>query len=161
LGGDLACDEAKGELRLYGRRYTLVDAQALCNHLDSLVGPVIAEVIMDNLESRLGRRDAQRVREEKPKAMMNELIDALEESDRLQGVGFTRVRLPENQSAPIQIEIANPCANGTTGAAKSFLFSWWKGALSILLSREFEVKDTQYDEQQDLMRCELHPRAFK
>jgi hypothetical protein len=161
LGLDLSWDKAKGELRLYGHRYTIVDAQALCDHLDSLVGPVVAEVIMNNLESRLGKRDAERAREEKPDGKTSEFIDLMVESDRLQGVGLTEVTLPESQPGPIRIEIANPSVKGTTGAAKAFLFSWWSGALSVLLGKEFEVKNAQYDEKQNIMACEIIPRAIK
>src|SRR3989304_5928633 len=56
---EIVWDKAKGELRILGKRHTALDAQALCDHLDSLVGPTVAEVIMDNHERRLGKEEAE------------------------------------------------------------------------------------------------------
>lgn len=154
----MVLDRAKAEFRLFGRRHAAVDAQSLCNHLDSLVGPVVGEVIMNNLETRLGKEDGARMRESNPKASVGELIKMLEESDLISGMGITKAVIPEDTNASIRIEIWNPVAKGEKGAAKSFLFSWWSGVLTSILGKELEVKTVQYDEKANLMKCEIVPR---
>jgi hypothetical protein len=121
----------------------------------------VAEVIMNNLESRLGKEDGARLHEENPKAGVNELVQMLIESDLLSGVGVTRVTLPEDQASPITVEISNPSVKGTAGAAKAFLFSWWAGALTSVLGRELEVNNVIYGEGKNVMKCEIGPRATK
>jgi len=154
----LVVDKEKGELVLFGRRHTAIEAQALCDHLDSLVGVVVSEVIMNNLETRLGKADASRLAEERPKARLKELLDTLIEMDRLSGVGITSVHLQDTETPPVTIQIKNPSVKGTRGAARAFLFSWWCGALSALLSKNLEVKTVAYDEEADVMRCEIAER---
>ena len=53
----MVLDRAKGEFRFFGRRHGAVDAQSLCNHLDSLVGPVVARA-RNPLYNRDSRRSA-------------------------------------------------------------------------------------------------------
>ncbi len=55
MGEDIVLDRAKGELRIHGKRHTAIDAQALCDHLDSLVGPTVAEVIINNHPVPIGK----------------------------------------------------------------------------------------------------------
>jgi hypothetical protein len=148
----------KGELRIFGRRNTAIDAQALCDYLDSLVGVQVGEVIMNNLESRSGKQDADWIRKEKPELTTNELIKFGEEWDRIAGVGATHVTLSKDETSPIVLEISNPSVKGTQGAAKAFLFSWWAGMLSSLLGRNFEYKDVVYDREKNLMKCVIVPR---
>src|SRR5208337_667484 len=121
MSGDVVSE--KGELRILGIRLIAIDAQTLCNHLDSLVGVKVGEVIMHNLEFRLGKLDAARLKAEKPGATLNDLIEHLRMTDRLTGVGMTTVSLPENFSEPVEVEVANPSVKGTEGAAKSLIFS--------------------------------------
>lgn len=147
----------KGELRILGMRLTAIDAQSMCNHLDSLVGVKVGEVIMHNLEFRLGKLDAARLKAEKPGATLNDLIEHLRMTDRLTGVGMTTVRLPENPGGPVEVEVANPSVKATEGAAKSFIFSYWAGALSALLGKEFDMKNVIYDIEKDLMKCLITP----
>ena len=154
----MVLDRAKGEFRFFGRRHAAVDAQSLCNHLDSLVGPVVGEVIMNNLETRLGKEDGARMREANPKASVGELIKMLEETDLITGMGITKTVVPEDSNAPIMIETWNAVVKGDRGAAKSFLFSWWCGVLTAILGKELEVKTVQYDEKANLMKCEIVPR---
>ena len=154
----MVLDRAKGEFHLFGRRHAAVDAQSLCNHLDSLVGPVVGEVIMNNLETRLGKEDGARMRKANPKALVGELIKMLEETDLITGMGITKTVVPEDPNAPIRIETWNAVVKGEKGAAKSFLFSWWCGVLTSILGKELEVKTVQYDEKANMMKCEIVPR---
>jgi len=151
-------DREKGELWIVGRRNTAIDAQALCDYLDSLVGSQVAEVIINNLESRAGKQDGDWVRKEKPELATNELIKFGEEWDRMSGVGATQVTLPEDKTTPIVLEISNPSVKGTQGAAKAFLFSWWAGMLTSLLGKNFEYKNVLYDQEKNIMKCQIVPR---
>jgi hypothetical protein len=155
LTDDMVFDKEKGELRFLGQRQAAVEAQSLCDHLDSLVGIVVAEVIMNNLETRLGKKDGMRVREMNPKATVDELVQQLAKVDLVTGMGLTKVSLPEDPSLPTIVEISNPIVKGSRGASKSFLFSWWAGALSSILDSELEARTVNYDEQQNTMRCEI------
>jgi hypothetical protein len=113
---------------------------------------------MNNLESRTGRQDGDWVRKEKPQLTANELIRFGEEWDRLSGVGATQVTLPEDKTSPIVLEISNPSVKGTQGASRAFLFSWWAGMLTSLLGKNFEYKNALYDQEKNIMRCEIVPR---
>jgi hypothetical protein len=161
LMGGMALEKIKDEFRLFGRRQALVDVQSLCDHLDSLVGPVVGEVIMSNLESRLGKEDATRLREANPKATVGELVTKLEEADLVTGMGITKVNVPEDPAAQIKLEIRNPIVRGNGGAAKSFLFSYWCGALTLVLGRELDIRTVDYDEKANLLRCEIGPRSIE
>ncbi len=145
-------------MRFLGKRHTAIDAQTLCNHLDSLVGIQVAQVIMHNLEFRLGKLDAAKVKVEQPRATLDQLIEHLNKMERLSGIGVTKVALPEKPQAPIQIEVTNPSVIGTAGAAKSFVFSWWAGALTALLGKEFDVKDAVYHEEKNLLKGQIEAR---
>ena len=151
-------DKEKGIIHILGQRHTAIDVQTLCNHLDSLVGAEVAEVITHNLEFRLGKLDAARLRAGKPQANLTELVEHLMKSERLSGVGRTKVTLPEDQENPILIEVSDPSVKGTTGAAKTFLFSWWTGVLTALLDKEFDVKYVAYDEENNLLKCQIAKR---
>ena len=161
LTDQVAVEKVKDEFRLFGRRQALIDVQSLCDHLDSLVGPVVGEVIMNNLESRLGKEDTTRLREANPKATVDELVTKLVEADLLAGMGVTKVDVPKDPTAQIKLEIRNPIVRGNSGAAKAFLFSYWCGALSLILGRDLDVKTVDYDEKADVMRCELGARAIE
>lgn len=158
MSEDAVWDTEKGELRILGKRHTAIDAQTLCSHLDSLVGVQVAEVIMHNLEFRLGKLDAARLRTEKTRASLPELVEHLAKSDRLSGVGITKVTLSKNPQDRIQIEVTNPSVKAITGAAKAFLFGWWAGALTTLFDKEFDVKSVVYDESRDLLEGQIAPR---
>ncbi len=160
MSEDLVWDKAKGELRILGQRHTALDAQALCNHLDSLVGVQVSEVIMKSLEFRLGKEDAARIRQERPRATISEVVDFLRETDQLSGVGITEVAFSGNQG-PVVVEISNPSVKGTVGAARAFLFSWWCGALTTLLDTDLDLKGVDYDEERDVMKCRIVPRTAK
>lgn len=152
-------DREKGELRIRGRRNTAIDAQALCDYLDSLVGSQVAEVIINNLESRSGKQDGDLLRKEKPELTTKELIKLCEEWDRMAGVGATKVTLLEDETGPVFLEISNPSVKGTQGASKAFLFSWWAGIISSLLGKNFEYKGVLYDREKNVMRCEIVQRG--
>jgi len=158
LSGEVVSDAEKGELRIFGTRLTAINAQRLCNHLDTLVGVHVAEVIMHNLEFRAGKVDAARLRAERPRATLQELVKHLTRDDSLSGMGITKVALPENVKNPIEIEISNPSVKGAGGAAKAFAFSWWAGVLSGLLELEMDVKNFLYSEERNMMRCQIIPR---
>jgi len=152
-------DVERGELRVSGARLTAINAQALCDHLDSLVGAKVAEVIMHNLEFRLGKLDATRLRTEEPKATVHELVEHLARDDRLSGFGITKVTFPENAEDLAEIEISNPSVKGPAGAAKAFAFSWWAGILTALLGKEMDVEKFIYDRERNMIGCEIVPRG--
>ncbi len=151
-------DTEKGELRILGQRHTAIDAQNLCDFLDSLVGIQVAEVIMHNLEFRLGKLSAAKLRSESPQNTLNQLVEILIRTDRLSGAGITKVLMTGNPDDPIQVEVANPSVKGTTGAAKSFIFSWWAGALTSLVDKEFDVKNVAYDQEKNMLKGQIVPR---
>ena len=159
VNGEIFSDIEKGELRISGVRLTAINAQALCDHRDSLVGVKVAEVIMHNLEFRLGKLDGARVKAEDPQASLQELIGHFASDDRLSGFGVTKVTLPEQANMPIEVEIANPSVKGAGGAAKAFAFSWWAGVLTSLLDREMDARNFLYYEERNIMRCQIVPRG--
>ena len=161
MTNEIVLDKAKGEFKVLGQRQGLVDVESLCDHLDSLVGPVVGEVIMNNLESRLGREDAARLREANPKAAIDELVAKLEEADFVSGMGITKVTLPKDPGAQIKVQVWNPIVRRNTGASKSFLFSWWCGALTSVLGRELDIKTVDYNEKANVLMCELGARAVQ
>ena len=158
MNGDVVLDADKGEIRLFGKRHVAIDAQSLCEFLDSLVGTQVGEVIMHSLEYHLGRTEAERFKEKNPQATLNDLIERFVGADRLSGVGLTKVTMSSNPQHLVLIEIANPGTKGSTGAAKSFIFSWWAGLLSLHLGKELDVNEVWYDEQGNIARGRLVER---
>jgi hypothetical protein len=158
LSEDVVWDKAKGELRILGQRHAAVDIQGLCEHLDLIVGPMVAEVVMNQHEFRQGKDDAASIRQEKPEAAIHELLDSFANAEALTGVGVVKVTIPEASPGPIDVEISNPCSKRTTGAAKSFLFSYWCGIFTQLLGKEFKIDQVAYDENKNLMKCRIIPR---
>lgn len=154
-------DEKRGEVRLMGLRQMVMSMDALCNHLDTLVGSQVAEVIIKNLELQEGKEEAERFLRNHPDGKVDEFIDLLKRYDALSGVGVTSVKFPENQDAPILIEIFNPYIKRTSGSSKSLLFSWWCGALSAILHRELDLESITYDATNDVMKCTIAPRVIK
>lgn len=151
MSEDAVWDREKGELRIFGLRHVAIDAQTLCGYLDSVVGVKVGEVIMHNIEFRLGKTDTAKVRAERPQSSLTELLEHLTNSDRLSGAGITKVTMPENPQNPIIVEIANPAVKGTEGAAKEFLVAWWAGAVSALYGKDFDVKNVAYDEGRNVL----------
>jgi len=158
LSEDVVWDKAKGELRILGQRHAAVGIQGLCEHLDIIVGPMVAEVVMNQHEFRQGKDDAANIRQEKPKAAIQELLDSFANAEALSGIGVVKVTIPEASPGPIDVEISNPCVKRTTGAAKSFLFSYWCGLFTQLLGKEFKINEVAYDENKNLMKCRIIPR---
>lgn len=154
-------DKEKGELVINGRRHTAVDAQALCDHLNSLVGQQVAEVIMDNLEFRLGKLDAEYIRKERPGASVSEIIDFFALSDSMSGVGITKVTIPPTPSTlnPVLLEILNPSVKGGNGAHRAFLVSWWRGALGALFGRDLQILNLNYDQERNQLKASLTWRS--
>jgi hypothetical protein len=160
LGDGLVWDRAKAELLVLGQRKIAIDAQTLCDYLDSLVGPKVAEVIMNNLEYRTGEADVASIRSENPQATIEHVIERLTEWGRLSGIGVTNVALTDNPSEPIVVEIWNPAVRGSAGAARAFLYSRWCGALSALLNQNLATKDVTYDEERSVAKCMLVRRSI-
>jgi hypothetical protein len=158
LSEDVVWDKAKGELRILGQRHAAVDIQGFCEHLDLIVGPMVAEVVMNQHMFRQGKEDAANIRQEKPEAAIQELLDSFANAEALSGVGVVKVTIPEASPGPIDVEISNPCVKRTTGAAKSFLFSYWCGLFTQLLGKEFKIDQVAYDENKNLMKCRIIPR---
>jgi len=151
-------DKENGAIQILGQRHTAIDAQSLCDFLDSIVGIQVGEVIMHSLEFRLGKSDAARLKDERPNATLDECIEQLAKSDRLSGIGITSVTLAGNSQDSIRIEVTNPSVKGSAGAGKSFIFSWWAGALSSLLGSNFDVNGVVYNEEKNVIRCRIVPR---
>ena len=158
MSDDVVWDKAKGELRILGQRHAVVDIQGLCEHLDLIVGPMVAEVVMNQHMFRQGKEDAASIRQRKPEAAIRELLDSFANAEALSGAGVVKVRIPEASLGPIDVEILNPCVKRTTGAAKSFLFSYWCGLFTQLLGKEFKIDQVAYDENKNLMKCRIIPR---
>lgn len=158
MSEDVVWDKAKGQLRILGQRHAAVDIQGLCEHLDLIVGSMVAEVVMNQHEFRQGKDDAASIRREKPEAAIQELLDSFANAAALSGVGVVKVTIPEASPGPIDVEISNPCVKRTTGAAKSFLFSYWCGLFSQLLGKELKIDYVTYDENKNLMKCRIIPR---
>jgi hypothetical protein len=157
---DTVWDKVKGELIVLGSRHAAVDLEALCRHLDALVGAKVAEVIIDNHQFRLGKEDAARLREARPRATIHELLDSLIEAESLSGFGIAKLTLDETPGA-IVVEISNPVVRGTAGGARSFMFSYWSGVLSFLLDKDLQAKDIVYDVTENLLKCRIVERAGK
>jgi hypothetical protein len=132
--------------------------QRFCERLDIIVGPMVAEVVMNQHEFRQGKEDAASIRQEKPEAAIQELLDSFAGAEALSGVGVVKVTIHEASLGPIDVEISNPCVKRTTGAAKSFLFSYWCGLFTQLLGKEFKIDQVAYDENKNLMKCRIIPR---
>jgi hypothetical protein len=151
-------DRAKGELRILGKRHLALDAEALCRHLDALVGQSVAEVIIGNHESRLGKEDAERFRRGKPNASIEEIIETISETDLLSGVGLTKVTI-QGSGESVSVEISNPYVKETTGAAKSLLFEYWSGVFSYLFGKEYDSKGVYFNESTNVLTTRLVPRG--
>ncbi len=158
MSDDVVWDKAKGELRILGQRHAALDIQGLCEHLDLIVGPKVAEVVMNQHEFRQGKEDAASIRQEKPEAAIQELLDSFANAETLSGVGVVKVTIPEASLGPIDVEISNPCVKRTTGAAKSLLFSYWCGLFTQLLGKDLRIDHVTYDENKNLMTCRIIPR---
>ena len=155
MSEEVVWDKAKGELRILGRRHTSLDIQGLCEHLDLIIGAGVAEVLMNQHEFRLGKEDAASAHHERPEATIQELVNSFANAETLSGVGVVRVAIAETSPSAIDLEISNPCVKQTTGAAKSFLFSYWCGVLTELLGKEFKIDHVTYDENKNLMKCRI------
>jgi len=158
LSEDVAWEKAKGEIRILGQRHAAVDIPGLCEHLDLIVGAKVAEVVMNQHEFRQGKDDAASIRQEKPEAAIQEILDSFASADTFSGVGVVKVTIPEASPGPIDVEISNPCVKRTTGATKPFLFSYWCGLFTQLLGKEFRIDYVTYDENKNLMKCRIIPR---
>ncbi len=158
MSKDPVWDKAKGELRILGQRHTAIDVQALCDHLDLILGASVAQVVLNQHEFRQGKEEAAAARKEKPQATIQELVDSFANAETLSGVGVVRVTIPETSSAPADVEISNPCVKRTTGAARSFLFSYWCGVFTNLSDKEFKIDNVTYDDSRNLMKCRIIPR---
>ncbi|HUK50211.1 MAG TPA: hypothetical protein VLV18_04180 [Terriglobales bacterium] len=147
-----------GGQSILGRRHVSIDIVSLCDHLDVLVGPQVAEVIMKHHEVRLGKEDVAFLRKQHPEASPNEIVEKLVESSRISGVGSVEAKLKDN-GPELEIIIQNPCLTGTEGSAKSFMFAHWCGALSaIAKGGEFEVMHVTYDPYKKVLRGRIVPR---
>jgi len=147
----------KGELTILGRRHTAFDVQVFCDYMDALVGAKVGEVMMKNLQSRLGKGDGAWLKKQHPNASLNELVNITTEWDRMAGYGATQASLIGLDS--IALVVSNPAIKGNQGAAKAFLFAWWTGVVSSFLGKEFEYSNVVYDQTANTMKCEIIPRS--
>jgi hypothetical protein len=135
-----------------------IDIERFCEHLDLMVGPIVAEVVMNQSGSSQGKEEAASIRREKPETAIQELLDSFADAETLSGVGVVKATIPEASLGPVDIEVSNPCVKRTTGAAKSFLFSYWCGLLTQLLGKEFKIDHVAYDRDKNLMKGRIIPR---
>ena len=149
----LAFDDVKAEIKLLNRRYAAIDVAALCRHLDSLAGPKVSETLMNNHERQLGAEDALKLREINPSISLDDAIGILIQNEKITGIGVTQVKLPHTPEEPIHYEIWNPIVASPTGAARSFILSYWAGALSILIGKEVDPTNVTYDPVKNTMEC--------
>ena len=161
MSNSIEFDEKRGEVRLLGLRQMVISMDALCNHLDTLVGSQVAEVIIKNLELQEGKEEAERFLRNHPDAKVEEFVNLMKRYDALSGVGITSVRFSDNQDGFIFVEILNPYIKRTSGSSKSLLFSWWCGALSAILHRELDLESITYDVSRDILKCTIAPRVIK
>lgn len=155
MSDDAVWDKAKGELRILGQRHVAIDVQGLCVHLDLILGTGVAEVLLNQHELRQGKEDAAAARKERPQATIQELVDSFSDAETLSGAGIVKASVPGASPGPIDVEISNPCVERTTGAAKSFLFSYWCGVFTELYGKEFKIGKVTYDESRNLMKCRI------
>ena len=147
----------KGELTILGRRHSAFDIQPFCNYMDQLVGEKVAEVMMKNLQLRLGKEDGAWLKKEHPKANLIELINLASEWDRLAGYGSTKASVNDYNS--ISLTVSNPAIKGTKGAAKAFLFAWWAGVIGSFIEKDCDYSNVAYDQTANTMECEVGPRV--
>jgi hypothetical protein len=153
---DLSHDREEGEVRILERRFAVVDIAAFCQRWDALVGKKVAGVQMKSLEYHLGVEDAEAIMRKTPNATPEETILHLQEADRISGVGVTKATMVNPDL--IHIEIRNPVVAGTEGAAAFFASGWWCGAADTVLKGRFDVADTIYDEEKNLLKFNLKAR---
>jgi len=137
------------------------NVEALCEHLDSLVATSVAEVIMNNHEYRIGKRNAELLRTQKPEATVQEVIEQLSRAERQVGIGVVKVTLPRESTGAIDIEITNPCVKRTAGTAKALLATNWCGVLSSLFGGDFEAGNLTYHEAKNKITCKLSARRVR
>ncbi len=163
MSEEVSRDRKRGRLSILGHRHVAVDLQALCDHLDSLLGAQVAEVVMNNHEFRLGKEDAERVRREKAQASLQEIIDQLAEADFLSGIGMVKVQLPSDftKATEVTVDVSDPCVRKTEGASKAFICSYWSGVMSALLGEECEPTNLTYREDKNVLRYRIVRRLAK
>ena len=113
---------------------------------------------MHNLEYRLGKAEGKRFMGKNPQATLNELIEHFVEVDRLSGMGVTKATWCANPGETLLVEVVNPGVRGRVGASKSFIFSWWAGALSSHAGKEYDLNGMDYDDQSNITRCKIVER---
>jgi len=158
LSEGILWDKAKGELRILGQCRTAVNIQGLCDHLDLMVGSNVAEVIMNQHEFRQGKDDAARVRQTRSGETIQEMLNFFADAETLSGVGVVKVTALDTAPGHVDLEISNPCVRRTSGATRSFLFSYWCGVFTELVGKEFKIDQVTYDENKDLMRYRIIAR---
>lgn len=153
---DLSLDREKGEVKILNERLAVIDITAFCERMNALVGMKVAEVQIKSLEHRLGEEDASAIMKEKSDATVEQLIDFLSEIDLISGIGVTKVSRDSDKR--IHVETHNPIVAGVEGAAASFISGWWCGAMDSVFNRRFDVRETKYDRQNDVLKFDLVER---
>jgi len=151
-------DETKGELRIEGQRYAAIQVEAMCKHLDTLVGTRLAETIMNNHQHRQGVENGKRILDLDPNAKTEQMLRVLAEDDRIAGFGIAEVTITESAEQPAKLKIYNPVVTATKGAGKVFMVSYWSGALSVLLNKEVDHTNMTYDPAKNTLSCSFLKR---
>lgn len=150
---DFNFDEAKGEIRAHGRRFTTIDLVGLCRHLDSLVGEKIAGVIAETHGRETGKDDLTNVRANNSNANFEEIVEALIAGGVHGGHGIAKLRTCEDETTPISLEITNPVIRASTGTCVKLVLAYWEGALSELLGKTLEMTDVSYEASKNILKC--------
>jgi hypothetical protein len=133
--------------------------QQFCDFTDVLVGAKVGEVMMKNLQARLGREDGAWLRKQNPQASLDELIRIASEWGLMAGFGATQATLGAPGPNSVTLSVSNPAVKGSKGAAKAFLFAWWAGMITSFLRKAFDYENVVYDEAANTMKCEVVPRG--
>jgi len=149
-------NESKAELTVLGKRCLAIDVDSLSRRLDLLVGVQVAEVLIDNHEANLGKHDAANLQKEKPQASVREIIDSLIKAKAASGLGIITINLDDPESPTVAV--SNPIIKKATGSGKSFMFSYWRGVLGILLNKDLVLADSDFDEKNSLLKCRIRER---
>lgn len=146
-------DEAKGEIRVHGRRFTTIDLVELCRHLDSLVGEKIAAVIAETHGRETGKDDLTNIRENNPNATFEKIIEALIAGGVRGGHGIAKLTTSEDETTPISLEILNPVVQASTGTCLKLVLAYWEEALSELLGKTLDKTGVSYEASKNILKC--------
>jgi hypothetical protein len=146
-------DEVSAEILVFGQRRAAIDLAGLCRHLDLLVGQKVAAVIVGNHSKESAKEHIVSIRKKNPNTSFDEIIRALRDGEILKGFGVLKLRMQDDPSVPVELEMRNPIIKASAGTGVQFILSYWAAALSILLSETLDITDVTYEDDADLLKC--------